>query len=386
MKQKDPIPVVDKKSLQEMIPINVNDVDFDDDSRQGTMNVRSRAHSSGDIVKAGGARRISTVLGAFGIETEQLHINQVNAFGQEEINNISIWDLARHSYLFFVPVFIPGTALLDQWDLTMIVCLFYVAIFAPLQMSYFSEIHNWNYPERWLFLFVVDRIVDVLFLVDIIITFRTSWKTEDNYMRYNEWKAIKKYVGTCRKGPGWFWIDILSIIPFNALALMKNNFVRPLRMLKMFKLIRVFKSIKIYARVEKILARKLGYSTLRLLAFTLALIFFSHILSCLLYLVYQQGQEQGHTTWLHVYDETHTYRSDYKDRIVDVYCIGFYWGMMTLTTVGYGDITAQNTGERMFFSVVMLCSTFVFAYVLGNVCDLINSQNAQALEFQKNEN
>ena len=56
--------------------------------------------------------------------------------------------------------------------------------------------------------------------------------------------------------------------------------------------------------------------------------------------------------------------------------------MMTITTVGYGDITAQNSTERLFFSVVMLMTTFIFSYIIGNICDLVNNQNSAALEFQ----
>ena len=126
------------------------------------------------------------------------------------------------------------------------------------------------------------------------------WKSEDDYIMYNEKEATERYVGTLSKGPNWFWVDLLSIVPYKTMDLIPNasnltglGASKNLRVLKMAKLVRVFKGVKVYLRAEKIVARKVGYSTLRLVVFFFVLVFISHILSCGLYVVYKMGKYNG---------------------------------------------------------------------------------------------
>ena len=53
------------------------------------------------------------------------------------------------------------------------------------------------------------------------------------------------------------------------------------------------------------------------------------------------------------------------------YVDAIYFVMMTLTSVGYGDITPQKTGERLFVYILMICTAFFYAYVIGTFADLI---------------
>ena len=112
------------------------------------------------------------------------------------------------------------------------------------------------------------------------------------------------------------------------------------------------------------------------------LIFISHILSCGLYVVYKYGKQNGEYTWLHAYDETHVHQSDYKERLAEVYLIGFYWGNDDHHDCRLWRHYSSELTERLFFSVVMLMTTFIFSYIIGNICDLVNNQNTAALEFQ----
>jgi hypothetical protein len=48
-----------------------------------------------------------------------------------------------------------------------------------------------------------------------------------------------------------------------------------------------------------------------------------------------------------------------------------YWSIVTLTTVGYGDLHAVNTGEKVFNMLYMLFNIGLTAYLIGNMTILI---------------
>ena len=48
-----------------------------------------------------------------------------------------------------------------------------------------------------------------------------------------------------------------------------------------------------------------------------------------------------------------------------------YWTITTISTVGYGDIVAVNTEERIFISIFMFVGVFSFSYTSGSISNLI---------------
>ena len=66
------------------------------------------------------------------------------------------------------------------------------------------------------------------------------------------------------------------------------------------------------------------------------------------------------------------YSSDVKENWDEVYIDSFYFIMTTITTVGYGDMSYQTTGEIMY---VMLCE-FVglcfFSFLMGSINSMLS--------------
>lgn len=53
------------------------------------------------------------------------------------------------------------------------------------------------------------------------------------------------------------------------------------------------------------------------------------------------------------------------------YTYSIYWSIVTLTTVGYGDLHAVNKGEKIFNMIYMLFNIGLTAYIIGNMTNLI---------------
>lgn len=64
--------------------------------------------------------------------------------------------------------------------------------------------------------FVFYTICDTFFLIDLILTFFTSVNDEKKVYEITDKKVIaKKYL------KGWFWVDLISILPFD--IMLRNN-------------------------------------------------------------------------------------------------------------------------------------------------------------------
>lgn len=53
------------------------------------------------------------------------------------------------------------------------------------------------------------------------------------------------------------------------------------------------------------------------------------------------------------------------------YIYALYWTITTLTTVGYGDLYAGNTGEKACTILFMLFNIGLNSYIIGNMTILI---------------
>lgn len=58
------------------------------------------------------------------------------------------------------------------------------------------------------------------------------------------------------------------------------------------------------------------------------------------------------------------------------YVKAFYWSMTTLTTVGYGDISAKTPLQMIYASITQLIGVGVFGFVLSNVASLLSRLDA----------
>jgi len=65
-----------------------------------------------------------------------------------------------------------------------------------------------------------------------------------------------------------------------------------------------------------------------------------------------------------------------------LYVAALYWSVMTITTIGYGDITPVNTGEMTFMLVGMVLGAALFSFVVGTCVSLIEGLDKVGLEFQ----
>ena len=127
-------------------------------------------------------------LGALiGVVAEKIHDSQIGP------------ELTRQKY-----VVIPNSAFRRRWDSITLIGLLYTAIFTPVQISFLGDIMTTRNISEWWFVFAIDRLIDVMFLLDIVVNFRSAWEADDGMYRFDAKEGAWKYM------TGWFSLDLVS--------------------------------------------------------------------------------------------------------------------------------------------------------------------------------
>jgi len=275
------------------------------------------------------------------------------------------------------------------WDAVIIIALLFTAIVTPFEVAFLEPAIS--------ALFIVNRFVDVTFLADMVLILMTPVLDEEKGVWIiTNWGIFKQYARF------WLWIDLLSVIPFDAVSIAielqgggSGNLqgIRLLRLLRLIKLIRVVRASRIIKRREADL--ELKYSTLTLFKFLVIILVLTHWISCLMALIPQlDGQTYDNFTpqeiangskpfnWIVVYFEGPLGFSYGEYNIWSVYLAGCYFAAMTLTTIGYGDVTPKTDAERGVVCMIMLLGATFYAYAVGNICSIVQNMDKLRSEFR----
>jgi hypothetical protein len=67
------------------------------------------------------------------------------------------------------------------------------------------------------------------------------------------------------------------------------------------------------------------------------------------------------------------------------YFEGLYWTMSTLTTVGYGDVSVANLGQRIYSILCMIIGIGLYGYLVGRITYLFTQLNVKSREIETAE-
>lgn len=140
-------------------------------------------------------------------------------------------------------------------------------------------------------------------------------------------------------------IDLLAIIP-TYLSLLAPG-TQSLAIIRILRVLRVFRVLKLvrYLGEARMLARAMAASRYRIIVFLITVMTLVVILGSIMYLI--EGEVPG---------------TDFTSIPVTV-----YWAVVTLTTVGFGDITPQTTMGQFLAAIIMLMGYGMIAVPTGIV-------------------
>jgi len=308
----------------------------------------------------------------------------------------------------------PHSEYMKYWDLIITVCLVYTALVTPYEIAFLKPSYS--------ALYFIGRFLDLVFFKDMVMQFFI--KVQKVTPERTTWLRSKKEIAVAYL-KGWFLIDFLSILPYDHITDIVNLFsdespegldklkiLRLLRVLRLIKLVRILKASKLVVRWQNRVSVKFG--TQHTIKFMVLIAIASHWMACVWGFV---GLYEG-TNLVCRSDIAHPTGKYFIDAPADgnsfdpaawegnswviafaegraaentinpcepfgLWMASLYWAVMTLTSIGYGDILPRTLLEYILCTLCMLMSGVCWAYVVGGLCSVAMSSNPERLAFEE---
>ncbi|CAF3323629.1 unnamed protein product, partial [Rotaria socialis] len=270
------------------------------------------------------------------------------------------------------------------WDWAILLLTFYTSLLVPYHAAFKSKSLD-DVP-----LLVIDSIVDVIFFIDIILNFHTTYVHTKSGEVISDPKRIRK---TYLKS--WFVIDLLACLPydvFNAFQEAEERYGSIFSALKVLRLLRL-------GRVFRKLDNYLEYGAAVLLLLICVFVLVAHWFACVWYTIgFREGRggpgkrmeyswlvkmdRELHYACIDSYGNLTAYESNGTCRKA-AYVTALYYTMSSLTSIGFGNVAANSDNEKIFTCVMMLIGSLLYATIFGNVTTIFTQMYSATARYHE---
>ncbi|XP_064256117.1 potassium voltage-gated channel subfamily H member 4 isoform X3 [Passer domesticus] len=250
------------------------------------------------------------------------------------------------------------------WDWLILLATFYVAITVPYNVCFTGTEDSLSAARSTI---VSDIAVEMLFILDIILNFRTTYVSQSGQVVYDPRSICIHYVAT------WFFVDLIAALPFDLLYIFNVTVTSLVHLLKTVRLLRLLRLLQKLDRYSQYSAMVL---TLLMSMFALL----AHWMACIWYVIGRKELESNDPRtwdigWLHELgkrlEAPYINNSVGGPSIRSAYIASLYFTLSSLTSVGFGNVCANTDTEKIFSICTMLIGALMHAVVFGNVTAII---------------
>lgn len=278
-----------------------------------------------------------------------------------------------NNYKFLID---PKSRWKKYWDMTMSCMIIYSVFIDPIRLTF---------PELdYEFYTYIDVLFDFFFITDIIFNFFIPYY-EKGLLIKNKTKIILNYLAR------WFVFDFISSLPFSLVVMIMSNFGNKSSLLglkNLLKISRIYRMIKWTSIFRLIKFAKLRSSKskfdpdleedtamIRILKFVFLFIILLHICSCL-WIYIGTPTEYQQQTWIY-----NNYLEDAQPH--EVYTASLYFNLVTIYTIGYGDIRPYTFWERFYNCFFMSIALILFSFSITSLSTIFERYNSLKIKLKE---
>ncbi|XP_052862355.1 potassium voltage-gated channel subfamily H member 8 [Anopheles cruzii] len=251
------------------------------------------------------------------------------------------------------------------WDWMILVATFYVAVAVP---------YNAAFVKTDRLTMVSDVVVEALFIVDILVNFRTTYVSRKGEVVSDSKSIALNYLRS------WFVVDLLAALPFDHLYASnvisgEESHIHLVKLTRLLRLARLLQKMDRYSQYTAMIL------TLLMLCFSLV----AHWLACVWYVIAEKERLINDAEW--DIGWIHTLAERLKIPVSNVthgeaYITALYFTFTSLTSVGFGNVSATTLSEKIFSIIMMLIGALMHAVVFGNVTAIIQRMYSRRSLYQ----
>ena len=269
------------------------------------------------------------------------------------------------------------------WDVFLIICVLYSVIYLPLDLAL---------PQtRWKGHSIFDIFLDVLFVFDVVIRFRTTFRDRGYEVDSPKLLALR-YLSR------WFFADLISSVPYSIpIAIYRSELAPTVRLSALRHPVEWLGLLR-FARIGR-LARKghwlAGNHILHVPYLVFLFVLLGHWLGLMWYMIAIAPLEEDEAfddmkPWIWLDDA-----SNQPSTIGIKYVCSLYWALTVMTNLkGHGThetrqclwhdpLMVHPLLERSFTIITFICGAVFFSVIYGNIAQFIQSLYAAGLRYRQ---
>lgn len=287
--------------------------------------------------------------------------DKLEAAKQPAALQTKLWLIYPESYWNFV------------WNCFCSLLVLLTVLVLPVRLAFLDRDES-----KWWYL---DIVTDVVFFCDILKSLNTGYVVEEGAVETSRWEIAKMY------GRTWLLLDVIACLPMyqilegvenegNQTEPTSSDILRLFRFPRFYRLFQVSRVFKFFHqlrdphlsdRLHSLLS--LSTRSSKVLIYLLSMVLVIHLVACCWFLV-ARAEGFPADSWvcrLGVIDMSPG----------DQYTVSLYWTVVTLSTVGYGDVVPGTRIERVIAACWMLFTILFVSFTVGSMSASLGVLNSK---------
>jgi len=267
----------------------------------------------------------------------------------------------------------PNSIYIKLFDILIFISSTYTFIFVPYFLSrnfiMTNEINSYK---------VILMIIDAIYIIDVILNFFRAYQNFEDHLIRKTRKILIHYFKT------WFLLDLIQAFPyfsfFQFLEKKQSNKysqINPLLyillLLKIIKFYKMFKNNTTISYISQILSKNEIIDNHGNVIFMIFIFLCFLNMNACLFIFLGLNSYPNWIIKLNIGDEPY----------LNVYLTSAYFIIVTITTVGYGDITGDSIPEISFQILLLILGTIAYSFIISFFSNYIIKSNQKSMIFEK---